>query len=412
MNSFRSFILRAVQGLSGPMTHQTRSNVLTEITASVVYGPFNAALLFVPVVLQKMGASPDMLAIYQAQVYIGLFLAAFSVLVIPRGHLLVFLAIIWSIGRGAFMAAGLVPGAVGLLLLAAVFWFSDGFPGAAYVEVVRRVYPADVRGRALSIVRLGMVVTMLIATPLIGTALDRFGPSFVYPVAGLFGICAAWLFTRMKLGKADEKVESYKGNVRDLWRVMRQDRRFVIYLLGVVCFGLGGLVGIAFFPGVLVDRLKLSYESISWLGFAQSISWILGLLVWGRLMDRVGGPWILFICFLLATIVPLSYMVATAGWMMLPAFVVNGLLSGGVDLAFTNSPIDLAEPGLIYEYAALQRTIIGIRGLVGPFLGVWWFGVGMPVQSIFILGALFYIAGALLMNRKEFRRPPRLSSAR
>ncbi|MCL4507868.1 MAG: MFS transporter [Chloroflexi bacterium] len=404
MTPIRVLLQRAGQALAGPLTPQTRSNVITDLTASVMYGPFNAALLFVPVVLQNMGASPDMLAIYQAQVYIGLFLAAFSVLIIPRGNLLLFLAIIWTIGRGAFVLTGLAPGAVELLLLAAVFWFSDGFPGAAYVEVVRRVYPADVRGRALSVVRIGMVVTMLAVTPLIGAALDHLGPTFVYPIAGLFGIAAAWLFMRMKLGKPDETTTRHKGSVRDLWAVMRKDRRFTVYLLGVVCFGLGGLVGIAFYPGVLVDRLKLSYESISWLGFAQSISWILGLVVWGRLMDRLGGPWVLFICFALATIVPLSYMLATAGWMMVPAYIVSGLLSGGVDLAFTNSPIDLAEPGLIYEYAALQRTIIGVRGLIGPFLGVWLFNAGVPVQVVFILAAVFYIAGALLMHRKEFRQ--------
>jgi len=111
----------------------------------------------------------------------------------------------------------------------------------------------------------------------------------------------------------------------------------------------------------------------------------------------------LFICFLLAIIVPLSYILATTGWMMIPAYIVSGLLSGGVDLAFTNSPIDLAEPDKIYEYAALQRTVIGIRGLIGPFLGVWLFNLGVRIEFVFILGAVLYAIGALLMHRKEFR---------
>ena len=394
---------RAAQVLIGPISAQTRSNVITDVTASVLYGPFNAALLFVPVVLQRLGATPDIVAVYQSQAYIGLFLAAFSVMIIPRAHLLVFLAVIWTIGRGAFLFTGLAPGAVGLLALASVFWLADGFPGAAYTEVVRRIYPGDVRGRALSIARLGMVITMLISTPLIGLVLDHAGPQFVYPVAAVFGIAAIWWFTRMKLGKAPEVATPHKSSVVDLWRVLRNDHRFAIYLLGVVCYGLGGLVGIAFVPGVLVNRLHLSYGDVSWLGFAQSISWILGLLVWGRLMDRLGGPWILFICFLLAIIVPLSYILATTGWMMIPAYIVSGLLSGGVDLAFTNSPIDLAEPDKIYEYAALQRTVIGIRGLIGPFLGVWLFNFGVRIELVFILGAVLYAIGALLMHRKEFR---------
>ena len=406
MSWINSGLHRLSSVLIGPITLQTRSNIVTDVFASVMYGPFNAALLFVPVVLQRLGATPDMVAIYQSQAYIGLFLAAFSVSLIPRARILLFLAVIWTIGRGSFLFAGFVTGAAGLLGLAVVFWFADGFPGAAYTEVVRRAYPADVRGRALSMARIGMVVAMLISTPLIGAVLDHSGPQFVYPAAAVCGIAASWWFTRMKLSKLQEPVkvaDTHKSSILDLWRVLRRDQRFVIYLLGVVCFGLGGLVSIAFVPDVLVSRLHLSYSDVSWLGFAQSISWILGLVMWGRLMDRLGGPWVLFICFALAVVVPISYILATTGWMMIPAYIVSGLISGGVDLAFTNSPIDLAEPDKIYEYAALQRTVIGIRGLIGPFLGVFLYNVGVPVAIVFMLGSAFYIAGALLMHRKEFR---------
>ena len=406
MTSVRTIFLRASEILTGPLSAQTRSNVITEMLSSVAYGPFNAALLFVPVVLERMGATPELVAIYQSQAYIGLFLAAFSVMLIPRKKVLLFLAIIWSIGRGAFILVGFVQGATGLLLLAAVFWLCDGFPGAAYMDVVRRVYPADVRGRALSVVRLGMVVAMLVSTPVLGLLLDHGGPQVVFPIAGVLGIVSAWMYTRMKLSKSNESVMASNQSVVDLWRVLRNDRRFAVYLLSIVCFGMGGLVGIAFYPQVLVDRLQLSYSSVSLLGFAQSISWVLGLLVWGRLVDRLGGPWVGYICFGLSVVIPLSYIWASAGWMMLPSFIVSGLISGGVDLAFTNSAIDLAEPGKIYEYAALQRTVIGFRGLIGPFVGVWLYGIGLPISAVFVLGAVFYILAALLLSRGEFKRQP------
>jgi predicted MFS family arabinose efflux permease len=192
--------------------------------------------------------------------------------------------------------------------------------------------------------------------------------------------------------------------VGELFRVLRRDRRFGVYLLAIVGFGLGGLVGIAFYPAVLVGRLHLSYEQVSWLGFAQSVSWVLGLLVWGRLVDRRGAPWTMRLCFALSIVVPFAYLLATSGWGMLPAYIVGGLTSGGVDLAFTNGVIDLAEPGQTYEYAALQRTIIGVRGLIGPFLGVGLYNLGVPVAVIFMLGAAFYLCATVLMLRPEFRR--------
>jgi predicted MFS family arabinose efflux permease len=311
---------------------------------------------------------------------------------------------VWSLGRGAFLLAPLFPGAIGLLVLAAVFWFSDGFPGAAYTEVVRRSYATNVRGRALGVVRLGMVIAMLVCTPILGYMLDHLGYQVVFVAAGLFGILSAWMFIRMKPGPSVETAatDASRHSVVELWQVLKQDRRFGVYLLGIVGFGLGGLVGIAFYPAVLVNRLHLTYSDVSWLGFAQSISWVLGLLVWGRVVDSRGGPWAMRLCFVLCIIIPLCYLFAGSGWALLPAYVVSGLTSGGVDLAFTNAAIDLAQPGRTYEYAALQRSVIGIRGLIGPFLGVWLYNAGVPVAAVFVLAAFFYVAAAILMFRPEF----------
>jgi DHA1 family inner membrane transport protein len=399
-----SLLRQVAQLLTGDMTVSTRHNVHVELASSIVYGPFYAALLFIPVVLARLGASPDILALYQSQTYLGLFLAAFSVMLIPRARVVLFLVIVWSIGRGAFLLTPLLPGAIGLLLLATLFWFSDGFPGAAYTEVVRRSYASDVRGRALGVVRLGMVVAMLICTPVAGYMLDHIGYQVVFPLAATFGILSAWMFIRMRPSPSieDTSRQPARHSLVELWQVLLRDRRFAIYLLAIVGFGLGALVGIAFYPAVLVDRLHLSYTDVSWLGFAQSISWVLGLLVWGRMVDSRGGPWAMRLCFGLSIIVPLCYLLADSGWVLLPAYIVSGLTSGGVDLAFTNAVIDLAEPGQTYEYAALQRSVIGVRGLIGPFLGVWLFNAGVPVGVVFILAALCYAGAAIVMFRPEF----------
>lgn len=389
--------------LTGPLNEQTRHNVRVELSSGIVYGPFYAALLLIPVVMQRMGAAPDLLALYNSQAYIGLFLAAFSVALIPRNRVVLFLAICWSIGRAAFLAIGFAETAMAILLLSTLFWLSDGFPGAAYTDLIRRAYPADVRGRALSVVRMGMVLAMIIFTPLAGLLLDKTGPQLVFPIAGILGIVSAWMFLRIRLDKATVAQRAERRPVTDLFQVVRTDRRYAIYLLAIVCFGLGGLVGVAFIPRVLVDRLHLSYEGVSWLGFAQSVSWIVGLVIWGRLVDKRGAAWVMRVCFVLCAIIPLSYIWADTGWMLVPAFVVSGFTFGGIDLAFTNSSIELAPEGKVYEYAAIQRTTIGLRGLVGPFLGVWLYNIGVPVEMVFVLGASLFLVGAMLVSRKEFK---------
>lgn len=410
MRSLSSALLRLELLLTGTLDERTRHNVRTELYSGIVYGPFYAALLLIPVVMQRLGATPDLLALYNSQAYIGLFLAAFSVMLIPRNRVVLFLAICWTIGRAVFLAAGFVDTAVGIMLISVVFWLSDGFPGAAYTDVIRRAYPVDVRGRALSVVRMGMVLAMIISTPLAGMLLDTAGPQLVFPIAGVFGVISAWMFMRMRLAKRTDAEVAERHSYRDLWLVLKTDRRFIVHLLAIACFGLGGLVGIAFYPQVLVDRLQLSYQSVSWLGFVQSVSWILGLLIWGRLVDKRGSAWVMRVSFTLCAIIPLSYIWAGSAWMLLPAFIVSGFTSGGVDLAFTNAAIDLASESKVYEYAALQRTSIGLRGLIGPFLGVFLFNLGVGVEYVFVLGAVFFIAGALLLSHSIFKQSQRSSA--
>jgi len=396
----RDRLLRAERFITGSLPADVLRNVRVELVASIFFGPFYAALLFIPVVLQRLGASPDLVALYQSQSYIGLFLAAFSVMILPRRRLLLALAVIWTVGRGAFLFTKLWPTAVGLLVLSAIYWLSDGFPGSIYTEVVRRAYPAEVRGRALSAVRAGMALSMLAFTPLAGWLLDTAGHGVLFPLAGACGIVAAWIFTRMRIG-ADPApaMKAPQHSLGELWRILRRDSRFVLHLLSVVCFGLGSLVAIAFYPAVLVDRLHLSYAEVSWLSLAQSVAWILGLVIWGRAMDRKGVLWLLRAAYLISAIAPIAFLLADSGWWLALAYLAQGLAAGAVDLGFTSASIDFADPDHVYEYAALQRTVIGIRGLIGPFLGVWLSYLGVPVAWVFILGAVLLALGAVLVSR-------------
>jgi hypothetical protein len=57
-----------------------RSNIRTEAFASIVFGIFYAAIVgFLPVVLRRLGASTDLLALYLAQTYLGTILTPLSI---------------------------------------------------------------------------------------------------------------------------------------------------------------------------------------------------------------------------------------------------------------------------------------------------------------------------------------------
>jgi predicted MFS family arabinose efflux permease len=171
-----------------------------------------------------------------------------------------------------------------------------------------------------------------------------------------------------------------------MWAILGENRRFAIYLLGFSIYGLGFLAGFPFFAIVQVDRLGLSYTEIGYLGLVQSVFWLLGNMYWGRLVDRHGGLAVVRANIAIALIVPFCYIWAFDAWTLLPAFIAHGIISAGIDLGIISAGIELAGPESVVEYSALQATIIGLRGVAGPLIGIGLMNAGMSDRTIFAVG--------------------------
>src|SRR5262245_9644172 len=177
-----------------------RRNLRIETIAAIAYGiSFATALSFMPVVLRRLGASSTMLAIYTAQTYLGSVLSTLGVLLLRRRQPLTFVTICWLLARSLLLPTFLIAQAGWLLALTAVSWLLAAFPGPAYARMVQAVYPAGDCGGALAIVRTGMVLAVLLVTPLAGLGLDHFGYRVLFPTAGVVGMLAVLIFTRLRV---------------------------------------------------------------------------------------------------------------------------------------------------------------------------------------------------------------------
>jgi MFS family permease len=382
-------------GFTDALAPTVRYNVYTELWGSVAFGVFwAAALQFVPVVLRHMGAGPEMIAFYTAQSYLGAILTSLSIVMMRGRRTKNFAVWCWMVGRSTFFAFAFINQLYWLMAVMAVFWFLEQFPSPAYTRIIQGMYPVEIRGQAMSLVRLGMTAAIVLVTPLAGWMLDQWGYQVLFPLAAVFAIIATWMFNRLDV---DEGVlpPRQTRSVASLWGLVTNNRNFAIHLVGLTLFGLGSLVGIAFYPIVQVDRLNLSYTELGLLSTSQSIAWLLGFVYWGRLVDKRGGIWVMCVNMAIGIIVPFCYIFATEGWMLLPAFIAQGIISAGLDLGFVNTCIQLAESDKVVEYAAIQATVAGIRGMIGPFIGVWLVALGVDEAWVFIIGTLL-IAAALL----------------
>ena len=375
-----------------------------ELTATVIYGAFATILAFIPIVLRRLGATAEILALYMALTYVGTVLAGPGLFMARQRRPLRMVVIVLALGRAAFLGAALVTGSLGLLILSAFFWLCEGLPSPTYSGIVQKIYPVEVRGTIMAVVRVGMSVSLLALAPVAGWVLDGPGYRVLFPVAGAIGIVAALTFGRLRFNQVELRL-TQRPSIRNFGGILRYDKRYSVYLGAVVLFGLSALVPSAVIPLVQVDRLHITYTELGWLNLALSLVRLPAYFYFGRLLDRKGPVRCLQIACLLNMIVVLPYIWVTQAWMLVPTFVASGLVGAAVDLALINAAIQLARGGRIQEYAALQSTVIGTRGMIGPFVGVALLRTGVGTSAVFAVAGAMALMGALLLLKVQAPSP-------
>ncbi len=385
--------------LAGSLSPSVRRVMHIELSMSLAHGVFYALIIpFTQVVLRRLGASVDMLALYTALLFVGSVFTSFSIVLMRRRRTINIIVFCWLLGRSLFLLTAFVTGAVQLMAIGVVFGLLEAFVVPAYTRVIQKIYPESGRGKVMSTVRMGRVSVILLVTPLAGWALDRVGYQVLFPIGALFGILATYLFTRIDLDEGELPPRQTK-TFSDLWQIVRGDRNFAIYLLSYSLFGLGGLLSWPLFPVVQVDRLQLSYSEIGLLGLVESITWFLSYLLWGRTIDKRGGLFVVRAISAISIVTPLTYMSAQSLWMLMPSAVARGLGMAGFELGRISAGIQLADPERVTEYAAIQSTVVGLRGMVAPVITVGLLRLGAPHSAVFLLSVFFLVLGWVMFGR-------------
>ena len=391
--------------LAGSLSPAVRRVMHIELSMALAHGIFYACIIpFTQVVLRRLGASVDMLAVYTALLFAGSVFTSFSIVLMRRRRTINIIVFCWLLGRSLFLLTAFVTGAVQLMAIGIVFWLLEAFVIPAYTRVIQKIYPESGRGKVMSTVRMGRVSMILLVTPLAGWAMDQVGYRVLFPIGAVFGILATYFFTRIDLDEGELPPRQTKA-FSDLWQIVRTDKNFAVYLVSYSLFGLGGLLSWPLFPVVQVDRLQLSYSDIGLLGLAESVTWLFSYLLWGRMIDKRGGLFVVRAISAISIVTPLTYMWAQNIWMLLPSAIARGLGMAGFEMGRISAGIQLADPDRVTEYAAIQSTVVGLRGLVAPIITVGLLRLGAPHSAIFLLSVLFSLLGWFMFGRVEAPTP-------
>ncbi len=385
--------MRFEMWLVGPLDESVRRSMYMDLRAACTHSVIATIITFIPIILRRSGASTQQVAYYFAITTLGLLTTNFSVWLMRHFGMKRVALVCWLLGRGSFLLTAFALNATSLLVIFTFFWLVESWPSPAYVQTIQAIYPIQQRGRILAAVRVGLVALILVFTPLAGWMLDHWGYRALLPFAGLSGIGSTLTFYNL-MRNLPYTVTDHTRSTMSPIKIVRSDKRMPFYLSGVLLWGLGLLTASPLFPIVQVDQLNLSYTVVGLLGFSQSLFWFLGYLFGGRLLDRIGGIRTLQIVFVINAVVILPYIWATQGWMLLPSFIAAGLVTAGSDLAILYTVSNLAGPEHVSDYTALNSTISGLRGLIGPFLGSLLVSIGWNYAEVFVLSAGLTLAGA------------------
>ncbi len=375
-----------------------RRNLALDFGSAIFYGIFISAIsTFVPVIARRLGASALLISAITAAPAVGNIIAVLASHYLQRRRKMPFMVAAWGIGRGLFLLMPFVAAPIPFVLIVVVHWLIVSLSVTGYVEAMRAIYPAAIRGRAMAYVRVGFTACAAIMTPVFGQLLDVWSYQLIFPLAAICGVMSGVTFGWVAY--ADEPAQT-RHNLFEPWRVFQRDARYRTYSIAFSICGFGVLLTAPLIPLLLVDELQLNYGQVGLLGMINSVFWMLFYIVWGRLVDRRGGLWTVQINLFLMTFISLAFFAAQDLRLAAVAYIFTGITAAGTDLGWINAVMQFARAEEIAQYTALHAFLMGVRGIVAPLLGTALMAVpGIGLRGVFLLSAILIVLGWWLVRR-------------
>lgn len=384
--------------------HRVRDAFKSDLLASVLAGIFLASTtpFFGVIARRYFSASPYHLSLISIASGIGqLFTFYWGYIIRSRRDKLKMVVVPSMVARGIFLFTPLVYSISSFLVLIFLYQIISCMATPAYIEVIRAIYPDILRGRIMGLVRMINSLIVITITPLSGQAISLVGFRWVFFFGSIFGIISSLVFSKIKIRETHIEPSNTIIPLKTILTIPLSDKRFGAYLLIFFMYGLGNWLSNPIYPIVLVDRLKARPVQVGYISTITSIFSAFFYIYWGRYIDRKNPIQVLFLVFSLDALIPLGYLLATIKPIFYFIFVsagISGIANAGIDLAVMNTILFLAPKEEISSYMALHSTFVGIRGIIGPFLGASLYPIIGPI-GIFSINITTAILGGILMHR-------------
>lgn len=280
----------------------------------------------------------------------------------------------WIVSRALFALFYFATSAPVFVIVFVLLNVSASVAGPAYSALMKEVYPEGDRAKIMGFARVLCFIVYLVITPAAGwlLKLDKDAYRYVFPIAAVFGVVSTLIFNRIRAHErtGDSSVPLHWFLWNSL-KIMWQDGGFRWFSGAIFIYGFANFMASPVYTMYQADYLGVDTRWASIYSTASSLMMIIAYFYWGSFIDRRRPEKVIAYQTLFYAGIPLGYALATQPWMLIPAFVLAGVLNAGVDLAYFSGVLYFAPTECLTQYQAIFALLMGVRGIVAPLLGAY-----------------------------------------
>ncbi len=378
--------------------HELRRNFAFDAIGATGTGLFNALVAgFLAVIARREGADALYLAALAAAPFAANMLSIFGGQWVPGGRGRVrYVAAMLVLGRAMFLCALMTTAPIALLAMGFSMWLSQAMVAPLQVDIWRGSYPQRLRARVLGYLRVIQSGWAIVAAPLGGMLIERFGAGALLGLGASLGMLGAAGFSQVR---SQSVAASHRFTPLESLRLLGEQPRYRGLIAGWVVYGLGSFMAAPLYALVLVDRFQASYSDVGVLQLIGAASGLIGYFVLGHYLDRRSGLGATPVGFAMVGLVPLVYVLAPSLPLLSVAFVLQSLGTSVFDLGWQVALVSQVPDEHRARYQAAHTSITGIRGVAAPFIGSAAVSLGFGVSATLVASGVLALLGAVVMAR-------------
>jgi len=283
--------------------------------------------------------------------------------------------------RLMLLLAALVPffleGPSAIVAIIAIFALRAGFLNVlipAWLSLTGDIVPMERRGRYLASRSVIMAIISILMVPLAGQLIERHGAPSGYQIAlgiaFVLGIGASYAYSHIPEERRKGPSSGGIGSqLRSFRRALTANRTFVWFVLIRLLWQLALQISAPYFSVYQVEVLKSPVATIGILTTIRAITRMIGLRVWGNVLDKRGAPWVMTVAALSIPVLPFLWLFATQPWHIVFVMVPAGFLWGGFEIGSFALLLEFLDGEESTQAAAGYTSLLAAASVIGPLIG-------------------------------------------